>query len=53
MGGSVVKKSDIKAKQLQIVVPNTTLNQKQIVAINNAIQYGKNKGISVIITVGR
>ena len=44
---------DITGRQLQIIVPNTTLSQVQIDAINNAIQYGRDKNVNIIITVGR
>lgn len=51
--GVNIKASDITGKQLQIVVPNTKLTEVQIQGINNAISYGKQKGIKIIITVGR
>ncbi len=50
--GVDIEASDITGRQLQIVVPNTTLSDAQIKAINNAIQYGKSKGVKVIITIG-
>lgn len=33
-----------------MVVPNASLSKAQIEAINNTIQYGKSKGIDIIIT---
>lgn len=52
-GGTTISPSQITGKQLQIVFPNSTLTQTQIKAINSAISYGREKGIKVLITVGR
>ncbi|SCY74894.1 RHS repeat-associated core domain-containing protein [Butyrivibrio sp. INlla14] len=43
----------ISGKQLQIVVPNVELTEAQIEAINNATAYANEKGIDIIITVGK
>ena len=51
--GVDIGSEDIAGRQLQIVVPNTTLSQAQIDGINNAIDYGTINGIDVIIIVGK
>ena len=52
-GKTKILAEEIKGKQLQMVVPDKSLSLEQIEAINEAIAYGKKKGIKVIITVGR
>jgi len=43
----------VTGRQLQIVVPNVTLTPSQIQSINNAIEYGQQYGVTIIITIGR
>ncbi|MFV0394860.1 MAG: hypothetical protein ACK5LC_10770 [Coprobacillaceae bacterium] len=52
-GDSALSGMPINQRDLQIVVPNTTLTDAQPQAINNAIAYGKENGVNVIITVGK
>ena len=42
----------ITKRNLDIVVPNTKLNQSQIDGLNEAIAYGKENGVTVNIYVG-
>ena len=51
--GIEISSSDITGKQLQIVVPETEISEGQIQAINYATEYANEKGIDIIITVGK
>ena len=42
----------IKIRNLEVVVPNMSLNEHQINAINKMIKYGKINGVNLIIVVG-
>lgn len=42
----------IKIRNLEVVVPNMSLNEYQINAINKMIKYGKINGVNLIIVVG-
>ncbi|MEB3072781.1 T7SS effector LXG polymorphic toxin [Parvimonas sp. C2] len=42
----------IKIRNLEIVVPNISLNEHQINAINKMVEYGKINGVNLIIVVG-
>ena len=43
----------IKDRQLQLVVPDISLTENQIRAINNAVKYAQSKKVEIIITVAR
>ncbi|SFV01691.1 hypothetical protein [Butyrivibrio sp. INlla21] len=49
----VITENMIKARRLQIVISDTELTAQQIDAFNNSIEYAKEKGIDIIITVGK
>lgn len=51
--GITVRSSDINIKQLQIVLPDIEPTSQQVTAISNAIEYAQNKGIEIIITIGK
>ena len=51
--GKFVNAEEIVGRQLQVVVPNVTLSEAQINAVNNATKHGIDKGIKLIITVGK
>jgi len=51
-GGSYLEGRPINQRALQIVVPNVTMTDAQIQAINNAIEYAGDKGVEIIITIG-
>ena len=48
-----VNAEEIVGRQLQVVVPNVTLSEAQINAVNNATKHGIDKGVKLIITVGK
>ena len=52
-GGTRIGKLQVAERRLQIVVPNVELSSDQIQAINMAIDYGRNSGVKIQITVGR
>ena len=49
--GKFVNAEEIVGRQLQVVVPNVTLSEAQINAVNNATKHGIDKGVKLIITV--
>ena len=51
--GKFVNAEEIVGRQLQVVVPNVTLSEAQINAVNNATKHGIDKGVKLIITVGK
>lgn len=51
--GKFVNVEEIVGRQLQVVVPNVTLSEAQINAVNNATKHGIDKGVKLIITVGK
>ncbi len=51
--GKFVNAEEIVGRQLQVVVPNVTLSEAQINAVNNATKHGIEKGVKLIITVGK
>jgi hypothetical protein len=51
--GIEISSSDITGKQLQIVVPDVEMSEGQIQSINNATRYANEKGIDIIITIGK
>ena len=51
--GKFVNAEEIVGRQLQVVVPNVTLSEAQINAVNNATKHGIDKGVKRFITVGK
>ena len=52
-GKSALAGQDITKRELNMVIPNRELLKSQIDVINNAIDYGKQNGVDIRITIGK